>query len=791
VVVSFAPRPQEGHTSPALLIDTGGNTYPLQVVEGSWQVQEAQRFGDKIAVGPISYQDFNPYESATVSARFHGGYGLRRYSDWTGQDDAYTHVLESSNVDTSHDIAILSPVRHAETLPGSTAPVIWLGEVAGVLTAVCAFTGRCIYQRIAGVWVRAAGSTAGTPLQGAVGYFNNTLILGYGGGAIAQYTTDAGASFSNLVDDSANNLYAYAVTVDHAAAYIAGGAVNDLGTAFHGQAQAISSSDGHTFQRASIVKCGDPNTAITALAPGGGIATLYIGKSTELGQVNKSNVYDVLIPFETRLGRNCVGMRWWLSRGADEQRGPAVLVVPRDGQVWLYAPSNQNTGQAQNMTPWANPDIRPPNARGDTWAVLGTSRWLYSAITNPTTGNTYILKRDARTGATSIYLDIGVAGCQAFYYSTTVDTNPVLMYGAGVGVSWVKLPRSGEWPLDDANADYAAVGTLDLPEIDLGFVGEPKIEFSVQVVADGLSTTQQVQIQYALDGGSYSILGTAQVSPVTDILFPDPRPAARVLGLRATLTTTDSTKTPQVRAIVVRQSLNAKLYRLWVFQARTPAGAQSLGDDLINPYTFQKALWALRTAGVPVIFVDRWGDRYQVRLLELGEQESYREPDRVPETVMGLKLLEVAGVAAALTSEVFALGAWANFWFPMGFPGNNLGPSVLSGSTSVANTSGATTYPSWTVKGPGKWLTLQNVVTPYGGAPQPVQIFVLNHELVAGETVSINFDPSRHTVVNQDGVDLSGGVSGTYWGLGTGGNAVTIQMSGATTASQITLTRPV
>jgi hypothetical protein len=264
-----------------------------------------------------------------------------------------------------------------------------------------------------------------------------------------------------------------------------------------------------------------------------------------------------------------------------------------------------------------------------------------------------------------------------------------------------------------------------------------------------------------------------------------------VLGLRATLTTTDPTKTPQLRALVVRQSLNAKLYRLWVFQARSPAGAQSLGDDTINPYTFQKALWALRTAGVPVIFVDRWGDRYQVRVLELGEQESYREPDRVPETVMGLKLLEVAGAAAALTSQTFALGAWANFWFPMGFPGNNLGPSVLTGSATVQNDGAATTYPSWTVQGPGKWLTLGNTVTPYGGSPLPGVVWVLNHELVAGETLSINFDPTRLTVVNQDGVDLSGGVTGTYWGLGTGVNAVTVQMSGATTASQITLTRPV
>ena len=136
MVVALGPRPQQGRPSQVEIIDTAGQSYPLQLVENAYQVKEAQRFGDKISVGPLSYQDFNPYESATVSAHFHAGYGLRRYSDWTGQDDAYGFILESSNIDTRHDIAILSDA------PAPWVSILGILALAAVLLAISAWKIR-------------------------------------------------------------------------------------------------------------------------------------------------------------------------------------------------------------------------------------------------------------------------------------------------------------------------------------------------------------------------------------------------------------------------------------------------------------------------------------------------------------------------------------------------------------------------------------------------------------------------------------------------------------------------
>jgi hypothetical protein len=820
VVVNLGPRTQQGRPATVELIDTSGNTWPLQVVEGSYQVQEAQRFGDKISAGTLSYQDFNPYESATVSARFRQGYGLRRYSDWTGEGDPYGVILESSNVDTRHDIAILSDQLVTETLPNSTAPVVWFGEVviASLTTfvAVCGFAGRCVYTRnLDKTWTQAAGSTAAAPVQGAVGVFNGALVLGYGSTSTpAQYTLDGGASFTTVVDDLGGSLYIYAYTADRAAAYAAAGTAGDAS-----RSQVMAATDGHTFQRASIVRCGNPDWPITGLAPGGGLVALYVAKYNELGEIDNGDVYRVLMPFESYVDRNGRGMRWWFAQGrsagptatgaappfgqaasptgATDADGPAVLLVPRDRQLWIYAPSSQTAGRAQNITPWANPDIRPPNVRGETRAVMGTARWLYSIITNGTTGHSWVLVRDARSGATSVYLDLGVVTAQALGWTMLKGNiqggNPELFVGVGNNLGRVTLPLDSEWPLDDANCPRALMGTLDLPEIDLGFPSESKIELSVQIVADGLSAAQQIQVQYSLDSGAYTVLGVAQTSPLTEILFLNPRPAARWLALRLIFSTTDRAQTPQLRAVVLRASLNAKLYRQWVFQARAPAGAGALSDDPTDPYQLIATLWAIRRAGIPVVFRDRYQDRYQVRLMELGEQEVRREPDGAIETVLGLKLLEVAGDAAATQTSTFALGAWASTWFPLTFPWSTLGPSLLQGSTILQNASAASQYPVWAFRGPAERVRVTNVNTPPGGSPGAALTWELDREILAGETVTVDFNPTRHTVLDQDGQDLSAfvAIGSTFWPLGVGSNNVGYLMDGATPASRIQLTRPV
>ena len=808
-MVISGPRPHQGRTATCEIIDNSNNWYPLIIIAGQYKVTEAQRFGDKVSTGAISYQDFNPYESAAVSAHFQGGYGLREYSDITlTPRDPSTFVKETSNVDTSEGIAILSPAIPAETLPNSTAPVVWMGElivpaVGLVFVAVCGFQGRCIYVRtLGGVWTQCAGTTAAAPVAGAVGSFNGNLLLGYGAtvNTPAQVTANAGATFANVTDGT-GNVFVSAYTTDKVAAYIAGGISGGWGANGRGSAQVMSSVDGATFAPSSIVKCGNPDWPITALAPGGGLVNLYVAKQNELGELDSTNVYRTLMPFDSVLPRNGLGMRWYFARGAgtgpaapavslseggSEAVGPLILLVPRDNQLWLYAPSSASAGQAQNLTVWANPELRPPNARGETKALLGTSRWLYSAITD-VNGHTWILKRDGRTGATHTWLDLGVHTCTAIGWTPLDGTTlgaPHLFIGYDNNVLNVTLPFNTEWPPDDTTCRYQTSGTVDTPDIDLGFPSEPKVLFSVQVVADNLSANQTCEVLYALDGGAFQVLGTATTGPETDILFSDPRPSAHFVTLRAALTTTDPTQTPQLRALVLRCSLNTKLYRLWNLVAIVPAGAGTLPSDALrNPKTVIDGLWALRRAGIPVIFQDRWKARYQVRILEIEETEVAREPGGPLETAVALQLLEVSGSAALLGQVVFTLGAWTNLWFPMDFPGNGLGGEVLSGSATVTNNEPSAVYPTFQIAGPGHIPTLTN------GA----SVWTLNRNLPAGAVLTVQFDPTKHTAVTQDGTDYSAYVAGgsVWWSLAPGANSVSVVMGGATTpASMITLQYP-
>ncbi len=808
-MVISGPRPQIGRPATVEIIDNSNNWYPLIVVSGQYKVTEAQRFGDKVSTGAISYQDFNPYESAAVSAHFQGGYGLREYSDivLTPRDPS-TFVKETSNVDTSEGIAILSPAIPAETLPNSTAPVIWMGEltVSGTLQfyAVCGFAGRCIYSRgSGGTWTQCTGTTAGAPVAGAVGSFNGRLLLGYGASVAtgAQVTTDGGATFNTVTQDGTGTVYVSAFTTDKVVAYIAGGISGDWGVNGRGGAQVMTSTTGSSYQLSSKVSCGNPDWPITAIAPGGGLVNLYVAKQDQLGELDTTNVYRTLIPFDSVLPRNGRGMRWYFARGAgtgpaapavslseggSEAVGPLILLVPRDNQLWLYAPSSASAGQAQNLTLWANPELRPPNARGETKALLGTARWLYSAITD-VNGHTWILKRDGRTGATHTWLDLGVHTCTALGWTAldgTTSGTPHLFVGYDNNVLNVTLPFNTEWPPDDTSVRYQTSGTMDTPDIDLGFPSEPKVLFSVQVVADNLSLNQTCEVLYALDGGAFQVLGTATTGPEVDILFSDPRPSAHFVTLRAALTSSDTTKTPQLRALVLRCSLNTKLYRLWNLVAIVPAGAGTLpSDSLRNPKTVIDGLWAIRRAGIPVIFQDRWKTRYQVRILEIEETEVMREPGGPLETAVALQLLEVSGSAALVGQVVFTLATWTNLWFPMGFPGNGLGGEVISGSATVTNSEPAAVYPTFVISGPGHIPTLTN------GA----SVWTLNMDVPSGQVVTVQFDPTKHTVVGVDGTDYSSfvKVGSVWWSLAAGANSVSVVMGGATyPTSMITLQYP-
>lgn len=642
----FGPIPQNRMSGNVVL-----DSIPLMLVEGSYVVDEAERFADKISTSQLNYTDFRPFEQAWDVSSLAAGYGLRRYTDLPGGSTTPMQGIrremykEAEGVDCrEHGIVTLGP-EISVSATALTGTPLWIGEFAqaagadaGVTKLVVVTSDGKVYTVASTLVMTLVITLPANPVRAAIGSFNGRMFFGYGATRTAQFTDDL-STLQNVTNTTPANLYAWAYTSDRASAYIAGGPATTDGN------KVTSSTHGGTGYSTTLVTCESSETKITELAPGGGIVLLFVGKEDRLGMIDNSSpsLFRTLIPFDSRLSTNCNFLAFWMGGFGEEQRGPVVLFFPREQALWSYQPTSEFAGDAKNMSPWALPGIRPPNIRGRPTAIQGSARWLYYTITSAATGDYWVLCQDARTGAThGGLIDLGTNQCQALAISNLYWTNPRLLYGYGNGLAVSILPLDGDSPVDDPAARFTASGTLDLPDIDFEFPDEPKILFSIRVISDDLvPASRTIAVRASYDGAAYVLLGTVSVSPSQELQFPAATNVRRV-GLRFTLTTDASTATPKLLAVVLRGSINPKLYRIWGFQVKLPTGSlASMTDDLQNPYTVLSNLWAARTAGTPVTFKDRWADTWTVRILRLREAETIREPQSVPETVLDVQLLEV------------------------------------------------------------------------------------------------------------------------------------------------------
>lgn len=647
--------PQPGQAQQVILANV-----PMEVVPGKYSVEEADRFGEKVSQGTLKYADFNPYESAHAVAALTGGSGLRRYSD-AGDDPTQfaTDYKESSNVNCCFAPVVLSPEITYEPLPGATGPVVWIGEDWVFQAAATTKTllavgpgngGTTVWQRTAtGPWTTWVTIPGASPRESAVGIFQNTLIIGYGGVQHASSVT-AAAVVGNVTQTDGQPLYVWAFTSDRASSFVAGGP----GTGDYSVVtSSISAASGYSNAGAAgSVLTGD--MAINSLAPGGGLVLVYVGRVDELGMIDIANgVYHSLLPFDSKYDTNCQPLRWVLASGTDQARGSVTLVFPRERSLWEYAPSDQFTGTASNVSPWAQDFRRPPNARGVITAIQGTARWLYYAVQNGA-GHTWIYRNDQITGAPHTYLDLNVIDVRYIVVTAIFPGNPLLLFSAGMTIGQVILPLDGDSEIDDPACRYQLQGYVDIPDIDLGFPDEDKIGFEVRVISDNLAALSRYHdVQIAEDGGPWTDLGNVISSPEGAVNFPLQNKAKRI-SLRIWFFTDDNTQSPQMWGFSVRLSLNTKVYRLFVFQTRIPAMSFStLADDLQDPYALIQNFWAMRAAGYPIDYEDPWNDDYQVRLIKMQQQQALREPDKTPEWVLDFTLLEFLAGQPATTGFVY------------------------------------------------------------------------------------------------------------------------------------------
>lgn len=639
--MTLGPIPQHGLSG---MVRVHG--IELMLDPGSWVCGEGEQFAPQQAQGAVQYVDFNPHRQPWEIAGLDGGYGLKRVSD-KPQGDAMRRKMyhEAHNISCRDGgLITLSDELQVSATALSGTP-LWIGEFTPSSGSLSGSPQVVVVTDDGKIWTVNSDFTLSlqcvlpsAPRRNAIGEFSGNLIIGYGATRTAQYTTNL-TTLADVINATPAAIYIWAFTSDRAAAYVAGGATTADGN------DVVSSTTGINAYSigANIITCGTSESFITALAPGGGLALLFIGKETELGEIDNSGVYRQLVPFDSKLSTNCRLLRWYLATTADEQRGPVVLFFSRERGLWSYQPQTDAAGTAKNMSPWAAQGIHPDNVRGIPTALQGTARWLYYTITNSDTGKYYLLAQDARTGAIHGSLaDLETNECQAMTVSALLGGGPRLYLGYGDRLATIILPLDGDSPLDNPACRYVSEGYIDFSEIDYDFPDEMKILFSIRIIADDLSpAVRYVEVYTSEDGGAFTLIGSVANSPAT-VLIPN-TPTVRRVGVRLKLYSDSRLETPRVRAAVLRGSINPDLYRSWTFSATTPAGSlSSQWDDLQNPYGSITTLWAARRAGTPIEFVDRWRQTWEARIVQMQEMEIIREPDRPPETLISLRLIEVA-----------------------------------------------------------------------------------------------------------------------------------------------------
>lgn len=778
--------------------------HPLMLIASAYNETEAQRFGDKISIGDIRYADFNPYESAEACGRFDGGFGLLRYSDLTDATLAHTYTEECDDVDTANGYAIMSGKRLTETITVPNAhPELWqymdpifmseFTTAAGVrkFIAIC---GYAIFERDAfGTWTQLSTYGGGVGRMTCAGIFGSVLIIGFDWQTPAVWTENL-TSFTQIVDNSANPLYVWAVTSDKGNAYI-GAATGAVG------GQIWSSTGGKIYSTTDRIQVAGVTDYITGLAPGGGAATVFFATKNGIGMIDTAGTVRMVVPSDWPRGIdnyeqsdytgspfsvvNGSGLGWWLGRGDNPQRGPAVLHFVRDGDPYTFAPGQTGqSGTAQNIAPWAHAQFQPPNQTGIPTAWFGTARYLYYAIRNPFTGDCFLVRQSQQSGATLHYWDL--PGRSRAIAQTDLFGQPTLFVGC-VGTPTTAtivntpLPSSGSNPLADENCIFIDSGTMVLPRADMGFPDEPKIEYSVRVEADNLSSgVRYLTIDYALDGGSFVRLGTADQSPVTEILFDAP-PSDHYMQVRANFHNLNEKQTMKVYGITLRRSINPTVYKWWEFDAWLPAGSGNYADDLQDAYQLRNSLWLARRNGTPVSYTDIHGDIYDVRIMNVAIKTVALEVGAPPQAVLHLTLLQAPPGGAPFTETLFSqLVAGTSWPLPIPLLGIGLGSSTLDQTLTITNNLSTTSYPRWTIRGPATYVRVSL------GALTWTWIGTLAY----ADTLSLNFDPTKQTVLDSSGADRSSDVvaGSTYWGLAPGANSVSLHLEGGAAPTQVSIT---
>lgn len=226
--------------------------------------------------------------------------------------------------------------------------------------------------------------------------------------------------------------------------------------------------------------------------------------------------------------------------------------------------------------------------------------------------------------------------------------------------------------------DYATSGQFTTPAIDAGYPDELKAFRSVSQIVSGCDTNNTIAVEYRLDGGTWTSVGTINSTPTTpdtpiELLLGSANAViiGRRLELRYTLTRNagDPTATPKMKMpIIVRCKVRTRPFDgfgeslLIDLTAKLEHGYGTVGNNA--GYTIQQMLDFLenaRAAASTIIYTDEWNRRRLVNITDFS-----LDPRRVAgkklnreKLVAGVRLEELATVKQATVGTISTLTATA------------------------------------------------------------------------------------------------------------------------------------
>lgn len=260
---------------------------------------------------------------------------------------------------------------------------------------------------------------------------------------------------------------------------------------------------------------GDPGSPITSMGSLGDM--LYVGKADGLHGVDASNIAPCLTPEMKAYWNydNCRGMIAW----------HGIWFVPHMRGLLTYRDTGETGFIVSDASPGRETDDTNP-VRGIITAMAGDDHWLYAALYNSITGDSYILAGRPAVGSEMAngnmvwhpLATIADSRADAMLISG-IWTNPRLFWGDDGDVNYIVLPREGDNPAADSNCRYATAGSLYLPAHLWDAPATTKVWKAIRIEAKGLSTARYFDVWFSIDYERWRRLGRVNVSPYHMLTF--------------------------------------------------------------------------------------------------------------------------------------------------------------------------------------------------------------------------------------------------------------------------------